>query len=305
MLKKYLLVAKAVKKQIKKFLKNLTWTFRFFFRSPCFELYVSKQDRENIRYFERVKNDLASHSDSHIKPHYHREIPRKIWIYWEQGEHKAPFVVKECIKSWRVNNPNWEVTVLDEQSVSNFVEIPTLSENFPVRYKANLLRLVLLRDYGGIWADATTFAHRPLDEWLPLLSNNGLFMFSNPAADRDIENWFIASEKNHTLINEWEKQLRKYYLKHHYAHPAYFLAFYIYQWTVMRNKNLKAIERNNSSLNAGQCFLMKSVLNGLINSNFLIQRVNAGLPMSKLDWRLNVSEGEFILLVESLNKIKK
>src|SRR5262249_27044921 len=32
-------------------------------------------------------------------------LPRKIWMYWHQGWERAPFVVRECLKSWMLRNP--------------------------------------------------------------------------------------------------------------------------------------------------------------------------------------------------------
>lgn len=293
---------KLIKRTVKSLFSNIHWFVHFFLKSPRLERYIYKRNKENILYFKQVLNDRVNKSDTHLKPYYPHSIPKVIWIYWAQGEEQAPFVVQKCIESWKVNNPSWRIIVLNENTVDEYVKIPKISAKHPIRYKANLLRLMLLKEHGGVWADATTFAHRPLNEWLPLLANSGMFMFSNPSKDRDIENWFIAAERNHPLINEWEYQLRKYYLSHPNEHPAYFLAFYIYQWMVTNKNHLKALHRLSSSLTAGQCFIMKSVINNQSNLSTLLALVESGLPISKLDWRIEISNAEFLGLLQKLNK---
>ena len=43
-------------------------------------------------------------------------LPRRVWMYWQQGEAAAPDLVRECIASWRSQNPGWEIVVLDGDS---------------------------------------------------------------------------------------------------------------------------------------------------------------------------------------------
>lgn len=297
-------ISPLLKKYIKRTYYFHKWFFNFFIYSPRFELYVKKLNRINSKFFRALKNDHDNRSDEYLKPYYLNSVPKKIWIYWAQGEINAPLSVKKCIESWRKNNLDWEVLVLDEKNVNTYVHLPNLPECLPVRYEANLLRTILLNEYGGVWADATTYCHRPLTQWLPLLANSGFYMFANPAEGRDIENWFIASTKNHPLIASWQERLEKYYLKMKKIHPAYFLAFYIYQWMLKQDQNLQEIQRKCSTLNAGPCFLMKSVL--LKNTAFieLEKHIRNGLPLSKLDWRLEISDQEFIQYLDQIEEVQ-
>ena len=58
----------------------------------------------------------------------------------------------------------------------------------------------MLRQHGGVWADATSFCLRPLDDWLNAAYAAGFFAFRNPAKDRMMANWFIASEPDNALF---------------------------------------------------------------------------------------------------------
>ena len=65
---------------------------------------------------------------------------------------------------------------------------------------SNLTRLCLLRRYGGLWTDATVFCLRPLDDWLDAAYDAGFFAFRNPAKDRMMATWLIASEPDNPLL---------------------------------------------------------------------------------------------------------
>ena len=65
---------------------------------------------------------------------------------------------------------------------------------------SNLTRLCLLRRHGGVWTDATVFCLRPLDDWLDAAYDAGFFAFRNPAKDRMLATWLIASEPDNPLL---------------------------------------------------------------------------------------------------------
>ncbi|WP_171052643.1 capsular polysaccharide synthesis protein [Ruegeria sediminis] len=141
-----------------------------------------------------------------------RTIPRNIWIFWDTGIDNAPEVVRMCIESWKTNNPNWTVQVLSKETVAKFVDMPPLSSEISIQSYSDLLRLKLLKERGGAWADATTFCVKPLDEWLPVLGQRGFFAFfwtretrwfTWPGITREVATWFLAAEPNHPVVSDW------------------------------------------------------------------------------------------------------
>lgn len=92
-----------------------------------------------------------------------------IWVCWWQGIENAPELVKLCIESIRKNASTHKVVVLTEENYKNYVKLPDYiiekyrsgkmcSANF-----ADILRISLLAEYGGIWMDATIFMTYPFD----------------------------------------------------------------------------------------------------------------------------------------------
>ena len=100
----------------------------------------------------------------------HEKIERIVWMYWDQGFDRAPSLVKACYDSWVRQNPGWRVIFLDCATVNEYLSGDTGWLNLKglcLAHKSDLLRLYLLKEYGGAWVDATTFCMRPLDEWIP------------------------------------------------------------------------------------------------------------------------------------------
>ena len=138
-----------------------------------------------------------------------KRIPKIIWLLWYQGISEAPFVVKRCVDSWINKNPGWDVVVLNEKNIGQYINTDSQLEkltSLPLTKQSNLVRLILLSEYGGIWADATTFCTRPLDDWIYEHIESGFFAFSNPGKDRLLATWFLACEKGCAIIPKWRDQ---------------------------------------------------------------------------------------------------
>lgn len=151
------------------------------------------------------------------------ELSRTIWIFWKQGFENAPEVVRICLRSWKVHNPGWRVVELSDANLSEYIDPGSLAKlralkNIITVKFANLLRLYLLSRHGGVWADATVFCCKPLDEWLPDYMPSGFFAFrrhpdawlkdprnagwrgyARRSGDRIFASWFLASLPGNAL----------------------------------------------------------------------------------------------------------
>mgnify|MGYP001197822846 CR=1 FL=1 len=67
-------------------------------------------------------------------------------------------------------NPDWQVITLDKNSVSSWLpkDVQKIISHQPLtlQAKADLIRLHLLKNHGGVWADATLLPILPLNEFL-------------------------------------------------------------------------------------------------------------------------------------------
>lgn len=100
------------------------------------------------------------------------------------------------------------MTIITQESLREFApELagPRFSKVKPALL-TDVLRLRVLRDFGGIWVDATTFAMQPLSQWLP---HSSFFAFRNPGPDRMLASWFLASEPaDYIVVTLYETLVR-------------------------------------------------------------------------------------------------
>lgn len=146
-------------------------------------------------------------------------IPRRLWLLWYQGQSEAPLVVRRCIASWVQQHPHWEVTILDRNNLSDFVSlgIPEAAlAKLSLSHRSDLIRLHLLAQYGGVWADATTYCMCPLDTWLDACTTSGSFAFHQLAPDRLFASWFLAAEPHCPLVVTLQEYLTCFWTRNCY-----------------------------------------------------------------------------------------
>ena len=114
-----------------------------------------------------AKETLRKYSYVLNKPDYVKKTknpyPNKIWIFWNNGFKNAPDLVHVCLNSIKKHLPEKEVILLDENNIGDYIKIPQyILEKYkkgiicPAHF-SDIVRVYLLRDYGGLWMDATIF----------------------------------------------------------------------------------------------------------------------------------------------------
>lgn len=159
-----------------------------------------------------------------------------LYILWFQGFENAPDIVRWCIASWKQYNPTWNIVLLDNTNLKDYVDLEkvTYDKQIELCHLADIVRMILLRDHGGLWVDATSFCNKPLDEWLPAYITEGFFAFDRYKSDIMIANWFLYAEKNHPIINQWCEETLFYYQAYGKAH-TYFVHHHIFEQLYYRD----------------------------------------------------------------------
>jgi len=134
---------------------------------------------------------------------------KTIWITWFQGWSNAPEISQRCLESWKYYNPDWNIVLLDEDNYKDHCNVdevlPELNTNNISL--SDILRLFLLKDQGGVWADSTLFCNKSLDSWIYDIDDAFLFTRS----DRMIASWFIAAKQNSHIIDIWYENMIEYW----------------------------------------------------------------------------------------------
>ena len=172
------------------------------------ELYESLQDRAYLQTTGTSVRVAAKTPLLHSiqEPGTNNRIPKMLFTYWHQGWKNAPDIVKRCAATWQQHNPAWDIFFLDSASVAEKVKLPPAVQtlNLPLTALSDVIRICLLREYGGVWADATLWCTRPLDDWIEVVCNpSDFFAYEKPGPDRPISSWFLAAGKECRIVDFW------------------------------------------------------------------------------------------------------
>lgn len=136
-----------------------------------------------------------------------------VWTCWLQGRDSAPELVKRCIDSWEQMNPEWEIRCLDAESVSRYIDlddhIDLSVQTITAASLSDIIRILLLNEYGGVWVDATLYCNQPLDDWLPQVAGEGFFAFYRP--DHSLASWFLMAAPGNPLVAKWTARVLQYW----------------------------------------------------------------------------------------------
>jgi hypothetical protein len=147
-------------------------------------------------------------------------LEKNIFLLWLQGWDNAWWLNKRVLESWQVNNPEWTVHLIDYSNLKNYVSdidyIYDTGKTISPQAKSDIIRLSLLKNYGGIWADATMLCMQPLDHWVyDAVTPAGIWMYHGHGGGMDKEvgpaSWFIVSEKNGYIISKWKEMCDDYW----------------------------------------------------------------------------------------------
>lgn len=95
-------------------------------------------------------------------------IPKKIHFCWFGGN-EMTLLYKECLKSWQVHMPDFEVVEWNEQNIdkdNSFVKFCIENKNWA--FLSDYIRMKALRNHGGIYLDVDMEVVKSLE---PLLKN--------------------------------------------------------------------------------------------------------------------------------------
>lgn len=150
--------------------KAFTKLHLFLFSFICFKL----KDFLVLKFMKRHYGNFISQLSQKIKeekciePKDTTKLP--IWVCWLQGEENAPLLVQRCIKSIKKNCGQHPVIIITNENFKQYVDIPdyvlekTKSKIITYTTFSDILRMALLKKYGGMWIDATFYLSQKIPE---------------------------------------------------------------------------------------------------------------------------------------------
>ena len=111
------------------------------------------------------------------------EHKKVLWGYWNQGKDNLPGLCQLAVRSWRVHHPDWKIIILDETNYQQYVsseDVPSTFFHLKTQHRSDIVRLAVMRRYGGLYLDASYILFKNMDELWDLAEQNGYFYITAP-----------------------------------------------------------------------------------------------------------------------------
>ena len=148
-----------------------------------------------------------------------------------QGWKEIPWLISQTLESWKINK-DWTIINLDKDNIDQYAPdvdyINSTDKNISVQAKSDIIRLSVLKNNGGIWADATMLCMQPLNHWIfEAVRPSGFWMYHGCGAGMPREtgpaSWFIASEKDNYIISRWKDECDRYWSERNHASQYFWM----------------------------------------------------------------------------------
>jgi hypothetical protein len=138
-----------------------------------------------------------------------------LWGFWDKGENCMPGICQLSILSWRAKNPEWNIVIISDQNFKEYVsttDLPSTYKSLIVQHRSDLIRVAVLKRYGGAYLDIPTVIFKGFDHiWDEIPTGLAFQELMNVNGDIFANNGLILSPSaNHPFITEWQHRLIKY-----------------------------------------------------------------------------------------------
>ena len=156
-------------------------------------------------------------------------IPRVLHFIWWQGWHSIPPLLRFCVTTWQRTHPHHTVYFWDKPKLEQLLRgwpDDVVREAVTALYggylhdiqRIDLMRLLVLYRFGGVYADVDLLCLRPIDE---LLAGHSFYICREKEASLSYCNALIASRAEHPLLPKiWHFYRELQPLQHQYPHQA-------------------------------------------------------------------------------------
>jgi len=135
-------------------------------------------------------------------------IPKIIHQVWV-GPKPMSDLMKECVNSWKEKHPDWQHILWDNDKIEgfDFPEKHLLKLRINYGMQSDIIRLAVLREYGGVYADTDMRCIKSFDGLIHLPNHDG-FIGKDPY-DNNLCNSLIAAKKQAKFLDIMLKKIAK------------------------------------------------------------------------------------------------
>lgn len=182
------------------------------------------------------ENELDTRPDAEIDHDLLHPNPvsgdKNIWFFWHSGYASMHGYTQRNVRAWyrRFSKQGWTIRVTDRVegsplNIANFVDVHdpemfprafvdgTIGGDYGIQHTSDLVRWPLLLRYGGVYTDVGMIQIGDLDRlWNETVANPDtpyeiLTYNAGGVDDRNLTNYFLASNKNNALFSRCQKLL--------------------------------------------------------------------------------------------------
>ena len=225
---------------------------------------------ERYRHILDENKDRFSKANPNSGKRRESAVSRIIWSAWLQGLDNAPEMVNVCLESHQKHLPGYEFRVLDMENYRQWVELPEWVEEkyargmIPAALFSDVLRVAVLKRYGGVWMDAsvlcTGFGNQQLQKQWTEVENSRFAVFRYyRKGDRypsGLSNWFIAATPDNVVLTSVYDMLTAYWRDYDCTIDYYMMHLFI----SCALKAFPEMEREMPKLNSRYSFFLGDAL---------------------------------------------
>lgn len=177
-------------------------------------------NNEHKRKLKQLKEQYFEKNFKYVQNEYKiRNDLKNIFCFWDTKE--LPIFINECLKNIKNRLPEWNLILLNNDTVYNLIDKKIFPKNFDkihIQGKSDWIRLYLLNTYGGLWLDASIVINDPqeIENMYNILINNDVNLITytldkhsviiNNKKNYCVENWFLFSKPNSIILKNWLKE---------------------------------------------------------------------------------------------------
>ncbi len=210
------------------YLRVKEWGFTHIFSHSTFMFRARSHDvlMEFLRLYAYVLDDYTAPKET-ANPY-----PDKIWMFWYTGYETMPALAKHCYHSIQKQAGGREIILIDQNNINQYAPMPDYILDkyhrgfLSIQQLSDILRLVLLENYGGLWIDATVFLSGPIPAEF---TQNRLFIYQPEFLNgmpRGNASWMISSEPHNPIVEGTRKCMFEFWKYEYYPHEYYTMLLY-------------------------------------------------------------------------------
>lgn len=247
---------------------------------------LSLKHRVILRYlkkhFEGVLKAYIPQEESH---EYTENAP--IWVLWWSGEDTMPAMICLCHASKKRHCGNHPLILLNQYNIRDYVDFPAeIWQQYEkgmlrIQHLADMIRVQLIRRYGGLWLDASVFCGQDIPESCFERSLFSLRGQSDPrfVSDNQWTTFVIGGYRNNILCCFLDDFFQEYCLT-----QKRFIDYYMFDCAIaLAHEHIPAVKHSLDILESyeGDCYWLHEHLNTPMHE------IGGGeLPLfSKVGWR--------------------